>query len=91
MGSTYGLDQSLGLRAQNQRSYSSTDACFVIVGLLKKRRRGGMSSAIRFDILLAHGIHAMAFDMYPDVSWCKRWLPGHVLGLGYQPNDYMSD
>ena len=50
-----------------------------------------MSSAMRFDILLAHGIHEMAFDMYPDASWYKRWLPGHILGLGYQPNDYMSD
>ena len=41
-----------------------------------------MSSAMRFDIMLAHGIHDMAVDMYPDASWCKRWLIGHVLGLG---------
>ena len=50
-----------------------TFACFVILDLRKKRGRERMSSAMRFDILLAHGIHDIVFGMHPSVSWCKRW------------------
>ena len=68
-----------------------TDACFGILEMRKKGGRDGMSSAMRFDILIAHGVHDTAFGIYSDVSWCKRWVSGYVFGLGHQQNDCMGD
>ena len=91
MGFTYQLGRPLGLRAQDQCSDSSDICLLCDFGLAQEARERKNELRNEIDILLARGIHDMAFGMYSDASWRKRWLSGRVLGSGYQSNDYMGD